>query len=530
VGAAIADALVRHESPVVCGMPGGGTNLDVLDALQGSEIPFVLTQTESAGVMLAATLGDLTGRVAAAITTLGPGLANAVNGIANAWLDRMPVLYVSDSYADDLASYASRQVIDHRALLTPVTKASYRPTVDDAPDLLSHALAVAQAPSPGPVHIDVATQAAPAPPTALVAEPRAVAESDVARAVATVEASRRPVLIVGCEAHVADGGAVTALARRLGAPVLTTYRGKGAIAETDPLAAGVFTNAVVEQELVGDADLIVTVGLDPVELFPRPWAYGADVVALRTTATADLHVRPGLTLVGALAPLLVRLRDALGGDSDGAWSARAATFAAQTRERLAEALAGAGGRGLSPARVVQLAREAAPPDAVGVSDSGAHMFPASYYWLTPSPRQYLCSSGLATMGYALPGGLAAALHQPEVPVLSFTGDGGFLMNLADLATAATLGAKVISVVFDDRSLSLIRLKQQQRGLSGDFLDLAPVDWLRVAEGFGVAATRAETEPQYAAALEEALSHDGPSVISVAVDPSGYAAASKLLRG
>lgn len=529
VGAAIADALVRHDCPLVCGMPGGGTNLDLLDALGGSGIPFVLMQTESASAMLAATLSDLSGRVAAAITTLGPGLANAVNGIANAWLDRLPLLYVSDSYADDLAAYASRQVLDQRAMLAPIVKGTCRPTRDEAPTLLEDALALALAPSPGPVHLDVATQAVggtslPEPP-----ELPAASEGELERVATAVNAARRPVLLVGCEAHVADAPALTALARALGAPVLTTYRGKGVIAETDALAAGIFTNAVVEQELVGDADLILTIGLDPVELFPRPWDYNAPVLALRTTSADDRHVQPDLTLAGELAPLLEQLCAQVGGNRDEAWAARAATFAARTRARLGETLV-SHGRGLSPARVVEIARAAAPPDTIAVSDSGAHMFPASYLWLTSSPREYLCSSGLATMGYALPGALAAALYHPAAPVLSFTGDGGFLMNLADLATAATLGVQTISIVFDDRCLSLIQLKQTQRGLSGDFLELAPVEWLRIAEGFGIAAERAQTEQEYERALAQALTHDGPSVISVAIDPSGYGDASHLLRG
>jgi acetolactate synthase-1/2/3 large subunit len=158
------------------------------------------------------------------------------------------------------------------------------------------------------------------------------------------------------------------------------------------------------------------------------------------------------------------------------------------------------------------------------------MFPASYYWLTSAPRSYLCSSGLATMGYALPGALAAAIHAPAAPVVAFTGDGGFLMNLADLTTAASLRARVITVVFDDRWLSLIRLKQQQRGLEGEFLRLAAVDWLKVAEGLGAASARAETEQEYERALVRAFAADGPSVISVAVDPTGYADASRILRG
>jgi acetolactate synthase-1/2/3 large subunit len=157
------------------------------------------------------------------------------------------------------------------------------------------------------------------------------------------------------------------------------------------------------------------------------------------------------------------------------------------------------------------------------------MFAASYFWETFSPREYLCSGGLATMGYALPGALGAWLHAPERPVVALTGDGGFLMNLPELATASRLRAHVVTVVFADQSLSLIRLKQAARGLAGDYLDVAAADWAQLAESFGLKGYRATTESEYERALSASLEGGEPTVLSVAVDPVGYQAASKLLR-
>ncbi len=529
VGQAIVEALVACDVKVVCGMPGGGTNLDVLDALPGSEIPFLLTHAESPGLMLAATIGDLSRSIGAAVSTLGPGVANAVNGIATAWLDRLPVVFISDWLGESTARFTNRQSLDHPGMLWPITKASYRPGPSQLAEIVTAAGRLAMTPPRGPVHVDVAADASAIPIPEAQEWVNEASESELVAAAEAINRSHRPAIIAGLEVRCAESRSLLSLAEQIGSPVMTTYRGKGAIDERHPLAAGLFTNALIERELLDDADLIITVGLDSVELLAKPWPYSATVVAVGEAAVTDRHIPRSVTISGQISAILKTLRALVQPRADAAWTGRAAGFAVDVRQRLEKALS-TDGNGLSPARVVKIARDAAPEDTIAVSDSGAHMFPASYYWLAATPRGYLCSSGLATMGYAIPGALAAAVQSRDAPVISFIGDGGMLMNVGELSTVGKLGARVITIVFDDRSLSLIRLKQQQRRLSGDDLGLREVDWCAVATGFGIPAYRVETELEYERALGAALTAGGPSLISAATYPGGYGNASTLLRG
>ncbi|WP_270936677.1 thiamine pyrophosphate-dependent enzyme, partial [Falsiroseomonas oryzae] len=203
------------------------------------------------------------------------------------------------------------------------------------------------------------------------------------------------------------------------------------------------------------------------------------------------------------------------------------------REAALAALAWAGQGGVAPPDVVriaqQVAREAGRAPRVTV-DAGAHMFSATAFWQCEAPRDLLISNGLASMGFALPAGIAAALHEPSRGAIAFTGDGGLMMVAGELATAADTGAKLVTVVFNDGALSLIDIKQQQRQLTPSGVRWARPDFARVAEGFGVKGFVATDPAEYRAALRAAFAHDGPSVVDVHVDPAGYPAQLQAMRG
>jgi acetolactate synthase-1/2/3 large subunit len=203
------------------------------------------------------------------------------------------------------------------------------------------------------------------------------------------------------------------------------------------------------------------------------------------------------------------------------------------REAAAAALAWPEGQGVSPPAVVRIAQQEAaragrmPRVAV---DAGAHMFSATAFWRCERPRDLLISNGLASMGFALPAAIAAALHDPARGALCFTGDGGLMMVAGELATAAEVGAKLVTVVFNDGALSLIDIKQQQRQLPPAGVRWARPGFATVAEGFGVRGFTAADEGEYRAALREAFAQDGPSLIDVQVDPAGYPAQLQAMRG
>jgi acetolactate synthase-1/2/3 large subunit len=172
-----------------------------------------------------------------------------------------------------------------------------------------------------------------------------------------------------------------------------------------------------------------------------------------------------------------------------------------------------------------------PDDCIATVDAGAHMLAVMPLWEVTEPGRLLISSGLATMGFALPAAVAAALCAPERPVVAFTGDGGLGMTLAEIETAVRLGLRIVVIVFNDATLSLIKIKQRPAGQGGaEAVDYRPVSFARAAEAMGAAGATAGAQDELAKALAAALDRDGPTVIDTLVDPAGYPAIMDLSRG
>jgi acetolactate synthase-1/2/3 large subunit len=336
------------------------------------------------------------------------------------------------------------------------------------------------------------------------------------------------VLVAGLEAAEPEAAAaLRALAEALRAPVLVTYKAKGVLPDAHPLHAGIFTGGTLDAPLVETADLILTIGLDPVELILQPWRYAAPVVDIALRPFPVRYVAPAATLHGPLAASLRSLHRAV---HPLDWTM--AEIAAH-RATAEQALAWDGDRGVSPPDIVRIAQQEArraglaPRVAV---DAGAHMFSATAFWQCDAPRDLLISNGLASMGFALPAGIAAALHDPARGAICFTGDGGLMMVAGELATAAAAKARLVTVVFNDGALSLIDIKQQSRQLPPEGVRWTRPDFARVAEGFGVRGFVAADAETYADALRAAFAQDGPSLIDVHVDPAGYPAQLRAMRG
>jgi acetolactate synthase-1/2/3 large subunit len=464
-------------------------------------------------------------------------VANAANGMAVASLERNPVLLLADGFAAAERAYANHQFIDHAGLLRPVTKASAAAMEPQAATgaMTAQLLEAAITAPRGPVLLELsgATARAPAapPPQSSLAAPHFAPDGPALdRARALLSEARYPLLVAGLEAtDPVACAALRALAEALHCPVLVTYKAKGVFPDAHPLFGGVFTASHAEAALVQQADLILLAGADPVEFFAQPWRYRAPVIDLGT-APRPLHYRsPEVALYGPLAPELVELAAAA---RRSAWSeagiaAAREAWAASLRNRAG------GNAGLSPTAVVELAqaacRRAGAAPRISV-DAGAHMFPCTSFWQAERPGDLLISNGLASMGYALPAGIGAALHDPGRGAIAFTGDGGLLMALGELATACALGVKLVVVVFNDATLSLIDIKKEQRAMPAGALGWPQVDFASVMQGCGGLGLRARDEAGYAAALDRALAHGGPALIDVLVDPGSYPEQIRALRG
>lgn len=551
----VADVIARccaaHGVRQAFGVPGGGSSLDLIAAFDRHGIAFTLMRTEAGAVLAAAADAELRHGFGVALTTQGPGAASAMNGLAHAALDRAPVLFVSDGWTAAQAAFDTHQVFDQRAMSAPVVKAWSR-LASDAPGAELGELVGLMCRAPwGPAHIELTGEnARRAVPAAAVEDRRLPVKSDsaegerpaddLAAAAALLARARRPVLIAGLELREAGAAdALAALAERWRCPVLGSYKAKGHVSDDSPWCAGHFTGGAAERPLVDAADLIVLVGFDPVELIGRPWGYAAPVVDIARVPHPVHYLTPEVRVTGPLAPRLEALLPTRGASR---WTLAEVAAHRQRMQASLDVVASpaagsAGSRGLTPQQVVRgalqigLALEAAgtPRPAITV-DAGAHMFSAMAFWRAREPGSALISNGLATMAFALPAAIALALSRPERPTIAFTGDGGLMMCAGELAAAAQCRARLCVVVFNDSALSLIALKQRQRGLSAAGVGFAPVDFAAVARGFGLIAWTAGTVDAYEHALRQALACDGPCLIDATVDPSGYPAQARALRG
>src|SRR6185312_7466338 len=492
------------------GLPGGGPNLDLIGA--APDLPFTLAHGETAACVMAGAFGLLTGTPGVAVVTRGPGVTSAANGLAQATLDRAPLLLVSDCVTADQRRRVAHQRLDQRAFTAPVTRFSGVVGHTGAADTVAAAAALALGPPAGAVHLDYDPSQPgdrlPTPPRAEPSDPGALAA-----ACATARGSRRPLVVLGLGA-VAHATELHATLVGTGIPVLTTYQATG----TGPADnwAGPFTNAALERPLLEQADLVIGVGLDDVEPIPAAWSTAAPTVLLDAAPSAYFD--------GAAAvpgPPVAALR-ALLAECAPTWPSDAGRRHLEAvRARLAEKPDG----GLHPVDLVR-AVHAAAGDALLTVDAGAHMLAALPFWPVTRPRGLLISNGLATMGYALPAAIGAALTGARVVCL--TGDGGLGMVLAELETVARLALPVTVVVFNDAALSLIAIKQGAGQGDATAVRYAPVDLAGAAAALGVPSAAVDDAADACRVLRAA--GPGPFLLDARVDPASYRHLMAVSRG
>jgi acetolactate synthase-1/2/3 large subunit len=520
------------------GVPGGGSNLDLVEAARRARLPFILTSTETGGAIAAQVQADLTGHPGACLTTLGPGVTSAMNGVASAWLERSPIVLFTDSHAERDHGRLLHQHIDHHGLVRAIVKRTERLRPKTAPKAVDRAIATAMRGQPGPVHLDcpgdVLGAAAHASSTsAQDARVRRLTVGDVEdrppasalkRLKALLAKARQPILLVGVGARrAADATSLHALCRDRSVPAMVTYKAKGVVPDRHPWFAGVFMNARIDQTVVAQADLIIGLGLDPVELLPKPWPFTAPVISLCPWPTADGQVPFALKVVIEVRAAIDALRSGL---TTSGW--HQADVAAARRAQLAAL--DIPGDGMTAQQAIRvLAARLADTHRLTV-DAGAHMLPATMMWPCRKPHGLLISNGLATMAFSLPAAIGSAVADPKTPVVAFIGDGGLLMCAGELRTASREKLAIIIVVFNDSSLSLIEIKQIARRLPPAGVALGSVDWAAVATSMGVAGYRARNEAELGEAIGRATATEGPSLVDMTIDRSNYPATFRAIRG
>ena len=528
---ALLDAGVSH----LFGMPGGGSNIDLIEAAGRAGLPFTLAQTEVGSAFMASAQAEITGKPGACIATLGPGAASIVNGVANACLDRVPLIVITDCHPESVASVTQHQTLRHGEIFSSVTKRSIRLKRESIVEAMRMAIGAATTPPCGPVHLDVSTDVTAA--TAMSTGQGKDMSSCCPNLDASIEplpenvqkilkGSRRPIFLVGLEARTKPiSSSIQQVCERFRIPALVTYKAKGVVPDRHSYFGGVLTNGALEREILERADLFLAIGLDPVELLPKPWNLTAPVIGIAPRAMGQKQISLLAEFVGDVAEYLQASAKHLPSQTDWTESEVTRLAAAQQQAMRPE------NRGtlISPHRVVEIAAEIYPGTRITV-DAGAHMFPVMSLWPAENPCDVLISNGLSTMGFALPAAIGACLLDPSKPVLAFTGDGGLLICLSELHTAVREKLPLRVIVFDDCALSLIKIKQIQRGYRCEGVDLGEIDWMAVGQGLGAIARKASNEAEFRAALTESTHHPGPVLIAARIAPEAYVPTIRALRG
>jgi acetolactate synthase-1/2/3 large subunit len=511
----------------VFGIPGEET-LDLNESLERSSVKFIPVRHEQGGAYMADMYGRLTRRAGVCLGTLGPGATNLVTAVADALLDRAPVVALTGQA--DLARMhkESHQYIDIVSLFRPITKWNTRLNAPGMiPEAVRKAFKVAQAQKPGPTHLELPEDVMEAP---LDAQPLPVhggirrpqpSDEELEQAAELIRAARAPVALVGN--GVARVGAATALrafSHATGIPVAETFMGKGSIDFEDELAVGTVGLQSRDYALAGfeDADLVITVGFDLVEHAPVNWNPRRDkqIICIDTVSPdVDEHYITEADLIGDMAHILGWLGERCPG-------ARTAEVSTRLNDIVMSHFEGAKHDDHFPAhppRVLWELRQALGREDMLISDVGLHKLWIARMFPAHEPNTVIIANGFAGMGFALPTAIAAKLVHPERKVVTVSGDGGFLMNSQELETARRLGTAIVNVIWENEQFGSIMWKQDKKFGRHFGVDFTNPDFVRMAESFGLPGWRCESMDHFTAHLERALELDEPSVIVVPIDYS-----------
>src|SRR5947207_2380132 len=513
---------VRH----VFGIPGEET-LDLNESLADSSIEFVPVRHEQGGAYIADVYGRLTGRAGVCLGTLGPGAMNLTTAVADAFLDRAPLVALTGQGDLERMHKESHQYIDLVEVMRPITKWNARVTAPEIiPEVVRKAFKLAETEKPGATHLELPedvmgsdVDASPLPRRRLVRPEPAARE--LLKAADTIRNAINPVALAGN--GVIRAGAAPALrefARATGIAVAETFMGKGAMDYTDPRALGTVGLQSRDYAMAGfeDADVVIAIGYDLVEHAPKHWNPRRDktiVVVDSEPAEIDEFFQPEVELVGDIYHVITRLAEECRDvpHSGGSQRLREVVLKRFEAARDDEAFP------MQPPRALWEIRKALGRDDILISDVGLHklwigrMFPAH------EPNTVLIANGLAGMGFAVPAAIAAKLVHPDRNVVAVNGDGGFLMNFQELETAKRIGTPFVSVIWENNQFGSIVWKQDKKFGRHFGVDFTNPDFVALAKSFGLPAWRCEGPDDFGPTLKKTLDADEPSLVVLPIDYS-----------
>jgi len=514
----------------IFGVPGE-ENADFMMSLeQSKKINFILTRHEQGAAFMAEIYGRLTGNPAGCLGTLGPGATNLITGVADSNMDRAPMLVLTGQGSTDRLHKESHQIMDVVSMFKPVTKwATTILNPDTIPEIVRKAVRVARTEKPGAVHIELPEDVASMETDEVPMTPRRFRrsvpdEKIVDHAFAMLEQADRPIILAGngCIRKRASKQ-LRILCEQTGIGVISTFMAKGCVdMDADYCLYTIGLGSKDRGSLaIDDADLVITLGFDMVEYQPQLWnpqggkkIIHADFLA----AEIDAHYHPDVELIGDLAHALwmlnerVAASDALSFDLDGQKKTRAA-MAADFAEYQDDKTDGS----IRPQKALWDARQVMGPQDILLSDVGAHKMWIARHYQCHEPNTCLIPNGFCSMGFALPGAIAAGIVHPDRRVLAIAGDAGFLMNVQEMETAARIGSNIVVLVWADNEYGLIAWKQETHFGRHTDLSFGNPDWEQLAAAFGWNGHYVSRSEELASALENAFRESGPSLVVIPID-------------
>jgi acetolactate synthase-1/2/3 large subunit len=509
----------------IFGLPGE-ENLQLLQALKRSSIQFITTRHEQGAAFMADVYGRLTGKAGVCLSTLGPGATNLMTGVADATLDRAPLVAITGQVGTDRMHIESHQYLDLVAMFSPVTKWNaqiVRPSI--TPEIVRKAFKLAQSEKPGAVHIDLPEniaemEVAGASLRKDSREKTYASMQSIQQAAVAISQATNPMILVG-------NGAIRARCQRspdricaqLNIPVANTFMGKGVIPYTHPLA--LWTLGLQQRDFIScameKADLIIAVGYDLVEYSPKRWNPDGQLPILHinmTQAEIDSSYIPRVEVIGdisdSLQEILKRVKR----------QGRPEPANVKLREDIRadyEQYADDFGFPIKPQKLIYDLRQILAPEDIVISDVGAHKMWIARNYHCLRPNTCLISNGFAAMGIAIPGAIAAKLVHPSRKVVAVTGDGGFMMNCQELETALRVGTPFVTIIFNDGGYGLIEWKQMNHYGESAYIHFTNPDFVKFAESMGLKGYRIESTEDFIPTLKTALEDEVPSVIDCPVD-------------
>jgi acetolactate synthase-1/2/3 large subunit len=539
--AATARALAEAGIKRVFGLPGGEI-LVLMDELRRAGVDFVLMRHEANAGIAAAVYGKLQRQPGVVLTTLGPGAANLMLPLANAYLEQEPLLAISAQIPDDYPASHTHQLLPLHDVYRPVTRLTAKITAANASAVVSRALDACMTRPFGTAYLTLSAREAlkrrdgaepggggdgGSEPPNLHALPRGDAR-EAARQLTTLLASaRRPLVLLGLGIDPVNAGRIRRWVSDWGLPVAVTPKVKGFVDETGPTFVGVIGGMAADGlmcEAIEAADVRVGFGFDPVEV-DKTWHAELPIYWVLEAPNVGGIIPPGVTLVDH-APLLDCL---VASPAPAVWADSFHAFQQKRRELLNRPSStdihpphsSGEGRTMWPGDIVNALAGACPRETIVTTDVGSHKYLFGQFWPSRDAETFWMSNGLSGMAYGLSAAIGAKLARPDAPVLAAVGDGGFSMNAQELETAERVGAPFVTLVLEDRTYSLIKLSQEGKQLPPYRTDFSPIDTVKMAESCGVEGLRTTDRGELASAARTAFARGRSLVIGVPVAYADY---------